>query len=63
MDSDCIIGEMFFELLKAACKENGESGTLCDFCSTREQRCEEIEHVARTFPDNESDGHHYLPLF
>ena len=34
---------------------------LCDFCnSTREQCCEEIEHVARPFPDNESDGQHYL---
>ena len=62
MDSHCIIGEMFLEYLKGACKENGESGTLCDFCSTREQCCEEIEHVARPFPDNESDGHHYLPL-
>ena len=65
MDSHCIIGEMFLEYLKGACKENGElSGTaLCDFCSsTREQCCEEIEHVARPIPDNENDGHHYLPL-
>ena len=62
MDSHCIIGEMFLEYLKGACKENGESGTFCDFCSTREQCCEEIEHVARPFPDNESDGNHYLPL-
>ena len=64
MDSHCIMGEMFVEYLKGACKENGESGTaLCDFCSsTREQCCEEIEHVARPFPENESDGHHYLPL-
>ena len=36
MDSHCIIGEMFLEYLKGAGKENGESGTLCDFCSTRE---------------------------
>ena len=53
------------ERWKGVCKENGElSGTaLCDFCgSTREQCCEEIEHVARPFPDNESDGQHYLPL-
>ena len=64
MDSHCIMGEMFLEYLKVACKENGElSGTvLCDFCSTREQCCEEIEHVARPFPENEIDGHHYLPL-
>ena len=63
--SHSIIGEMFLEYLKGACKENGElSGTaLCDFySSTREQCCEEIEHVARPFPDNESDGHHYLPM-
>ena len=53
---------MFPEYLKGACKENGESGTLYDFWSTREQCCEEIEHVVRPFPDNESDGHHYLPL-
>ena len=65
MDSHCIIGEMFLDYFKGACKENGElSGTaLCDFCSsTREQCCEEIEHVLRPYPDNESDGHHYLPL-
>ena len=64
MDSHCIMGEMFVEYLKGACKENGESGTaLCDFCSsTGEHCCEEIEHVARPFPENESDGHHYLPL-
>ena len=31
MDSHCVIGEMFLEYLKGACKENGESGTLCDF--------------------------------
>ena len=65
MDGLCIIGEMFLEYLKGACKENGElSGTaLCDFySSTREQCCEEIEHVLRPYPDNESDGHHYLPL-
>ena len=62
MDSHCIIGEMFLEYLKGACKENGESGTLCDFCSKRDQCCEEIERVARPFPDNESGGHHYLPL-
>ena len=64
MDSHCIMGEMFLEYLKVACKENGElSGTvLCDFCSTREQCYEEIEHVARPFPENEIDGHHYLPL-
>ena len=49
MDSHCIIGEMFLDYFKGACKENGElSGTaLCDFCSsTREQCCEEMEHVA-----------------
>ena len=43
MDSHCIIGEMFLEYLKEACKKNGElSGmVLCDFCSsTREQCCE-----------------------
>ena len=65
MDSHCIIGEMFLEYLKEACKKNGElSGmVLCDFCSSiREQCCEETEHVARPFPDNESDGHHYLSL-
>ena len=65
MDSHSIIGEMFLEYFKGACKENGElSGTaLCDFCSsTREQCCEEIELVAKPFPDNESDEHHYLPL-
>ena len=62
MDRHCIIGKMFLEYLKGACKENGESGTLCDFCSTSKQCCDEIEHVARTFPDKESDGQHYLPL-
>ena len=31
MDSHCIIEEMFLEYLKGACKENGESSTLCDF--------------------------------
>ena len=64
MDSHCIVGEIFLECLKGACKENGESGTgLCYFCSsTREQCCDEIEHVARPFPDNESDGHHHLPF-
>ena len=62
MDSHCIIGEMFLEYLKGAGKENDESGTLCDFCGTREQCCEEIEQVARPFPENKSDGHHYLLL-
>ena len=53
MDCHCIIGEMFLEYLKGACKENGgnrESGTLCDFCNKNERCCEEIEHVARHFP-------------
>ena len=53
---------MFLEYLIGACKENGESGTLCDFRSIRDQYCEEIERVARPFPDSESGGHHYLPL-
>ena len=60
--ADCITGDMFLEYLKGACKENGEMGILCDFCSTREQSCEEIQHVARPFPDSENGGYHYLPL-
>ena len=53
---------MFLEYLKGACKENGESGTLCDFCSIRDQFCEEIERGSSSFPGNESGGHHYLAL-
>ena len=44
MDSHCIIGELFLEYLKGGRNENGESGTLCDFYSTREQCREDIEH-------------------
>lgn len=62
IDGHCIIGEMFLEYLKGSCKETGSSGTLCDFCSTSEQCCGQLDHVARPFPDYESAGHHYLPL-
>ena len=56
MDSYFIIGEMFLEYLNGACKENEEIRTLCDFCSTREECCEEIERVARRFPTTKVVG-------
>ncbi len=51
---------MFLEYVEGACKEKGDSGTLSDFCSNRGLCCEEIKHVARPFPKNDSDEHHYL---
>ena len=58
MDSHCIImiGEMLLEYLNGACKENEEIRRLCDFCSTREQCCEEIKRVARYFPTTKVVG-------
>ena len=56
---------MFLEYLKGACKENWwkwHTPRLNSEAHWREQCCEKIEHVARPFPDNQSDGHHYLPL-
>ena len=60
------LGRCSLSILKGPVKKMGEMGKLehliCDFCNKNERCCEEIEHVARPFPDKESDGKHYLPL-
>ena len=59
-DSHCPHGAMFLEYLKGSCKD--AHGKLCDFCTSREKCCSQIEHVPRPFPDHESPGYHYLPV-
>ena len=57
-DSQCLHNAMFLEYLKGSCKD--AHGKLCDFCTSREKCCSQIEHVRRPFPDHEY-GYHYLP--
>ncbi len=59
-DSHCLHGAMFLEYLKGSCKD--AHGKLCDFCTSREKCCSQIEHVPRPFSDHESPGYHYLPV-
>ena len=48
----------FIEYLKGSCKD--ACGKLCDFCTSREKCCSQIEHVPKPFPDHEKPGYHYI---
>ena len=42
-DSDCLHGAMFLQYLKGSCKD--AHGKVCDFCTSREKCCIQIERV------------------